>query len=80
MSESLRAETGTKAIDLGCGQGDSLKRWRAAGADIVYMGGNPDILLRGIERGNIPGGSAILCRLGNCHFPFFDSLHDVAVL
>jgi hypothetical protein len=70
MLGSLRAETGIEATDLGCGQGDALKRWRTVGADIAYIRGDPHMLLRGIERGNIPGGSAILCRLGNCHLPF----------
>lgn len=80
MLESLRIETGLKAIDLGYGQGDSSKHSRAVGADVVYVDGNRDMLLHGIERGDIPGGSAISCRQADHHPPFSDSLYGVSVI
>lgn len=67
-------------MNLGCGQGDVSKPLRAVGANIVCVDGSRDMLLRGIQRGSIPGGSAISCRLENWHLPFSDSLCGVAVV
>jgi len=77
MLENLNLSSNLRVLDVACGQGDGSRHLRAIGAETFYLDATLEMMVMGIQRGNIEKSLCSVADISLGNLPFKDKIFDI---